>query len=202
MSRKLRSSNEIVYAETRRHWWEIVRESIDAVAYSAMIVAIVCIVHHYTRYSRIWFLLGLCIFPIGQLSVEIFRWNAMVYSLEVRDGGIYFRKKETKIKFWGALPEEDRQTGLKSELLMTRSNIFERWIGYKSLWLTAGGHKAFDGERVPIPFIEILESRMPKEKAVAEEAGDGFSTVLSALDRGLIGKEEARALFFKRFAEV
>jgi len=189
------------YAQTRRHAWELVREAIDALFYTWLICSITSIAYHYTRWSRFWYLLILMILPYAAFWVEFIRWNTTVYVLEVRDGANYFRKITTHISFRSAFrgfPKETWQTGIKGELVSTKANFIERAIGYKHAEMTAGGRKAFDGDRIPSWFLDILDSRASlAPKTDLSESGQ-FGALITLYQSGLLSREEARSQVFRQ----
>jgi len=189
------SLNDQSYAQTRRHWWELVREAIDLCFRCWVICSVTAIAYHYTGWRRVGWLLLLMILPVGPFMVELIRWNTTIYTLEVRDGGNYFRKTNVNFNFKNAgelFVEEGRQTGIKGELIETKARNFEKWIGYKRVTMNAGGQKAFDGDRVPEWFIQALDSRAPPKKLSDLSENGQAGIILSFLQAGLLTQEEAR----------
>lgn len=193
-----------VYAQTRRHWWEIVREFNDMLVWSWLIASIVVLAHHYTQWRYVWYgLAAIPLFSVAPFAIELVRWNTTVYQLEVRAKDSYVRKVETRINLKAlgqGFPTDGWQTGLRSELSRTRANIFERAIGFTHAWLTVGGRPAFDGERVPIWFIELIESRTPRVLETPDLSESGLAGIIALFDRRIIGADEARALSYRQMA--
>jgi hypothetical protein len=170
--------------------------------WSWLITSIVVLTYHYTEWQYAWYgLAAVPLFSVAPFVIEIIRWNTTVYQLEVRSKDSYVRKVETKINL-GALaqgfPTDGWQTGLRSELRRTRANIFERMIGFTHAWLTVGGRPAFDGERIPIRFIELIESRTPRVLETPDLSESGLAGIIALFDRGVIDADEARSLSYKQ----
>ena len=165
------------------------------VVYCWLIWSITAIIFHYTGWRRVGFLLLLMVLPVGAFMVELVRWNTTIYTLEVRDGGNYFRKVTTNISLKDAVnafPTEGYQTGIKGELITTKANFIELAIGYMRVEMTAGGKKAFDGDRVPTWFVEILDTRAPPGKLPDLSENGQAGVILAFQQAGLLTKEEAR----------
>lgn len=178
------------------------REFNDMVVRVFAIISVVVIIDHYTGWERIGY--GLILIPIWAVpafAVEFVRWNTTIYRIEVRGGDAYMRKIETKISLRSAMrgfPTEDAQTGLKAELIKTRAGIIERTIGYKRAWITVGGLPAFDGDRIPSEFVEMMRGREITKKREEDLSENGLAGILALFDRGIIGADEARVMAYRQ----
>ena len=181
---------------TKRHGWEIVRESINTAFYSAMIVATVLIAWGlFGIDSLLWGMLAL-IFPAGYLWAELVRWDWITYAIiDGEDGGTYVRKTDRKFNPLKGNPEKIVEPAMKFETLVTRSNLFQRWIGFASMELKIGDAEILSGERIPLEFAKKLREKKPsKPKSDDVPESVMLSALLDLKREGIFSEQETRVL--------
>ena len=94
---------------------------------------------------------------------------------------------------------------MKFETLVTKNNIFQRYIGFASMELKIGDSTIFSGDRVPIEFARRMREKRPERpKTDADEKLEIVlaHSIVDWVNAKLIDKNEGRVMAMSLFKDI
>lgn len=186
--------------QTHRHWWEIVKEAIDAGWYSAIIFFVVMMAYAATSMKSMLWGLWFIVLPAAHLWAELVRWGFVSYMIiDGEDGGSYVRKIDRKFNPLKGNPYKITEPPMKFETLETKGNIVTKFIGFETVYLKIGDTTIFQGERVPLEFAHKMREKKPEIKSDDSDTGVSIQSIGDLFRLGIIDRREAKAMALSLF---
>lgn len=154
----------VVY-KTRRHWYEIVPETADALWWLTIIVLYAFSLAELFLEPRLLFSLSLVSYPLWHITAELIRWNHEWYRVLTDSHG-----KSRFVKTSGVLKRKSIEDRADDVSFIQETDLLGRYLHFTHVDLRSVRNIYTEGSLVPLKLIKALHSIQSKPPTLPENA--------------------------------
>ena len=153
----------VIY-QTRRHWYEIVPETADALWWLILIVLYAFSLAELLHEPRLLLSLTLLLYPLWHVTAELIRWNHEWYMVLTDQHG-----SSRFVKSVGVLKQKYIDDRADDVSLVPETGVLGRYLGFTHVGLRSVRNIYTEGTLVPLELVKILQSFQSKPPALPDD---------------------------------